>query len=94
MDCFNGDYSTWPRVDVTINGQTQSWLNTTGASRTYQNLEQFKALFPQGTPRPIKSDHANDDLHGASGKSLGLHGMFYLTLKVMNRTVLHEVCVC
>ena len=57
------------------------------------SLKTFKELFPNGTPRPIKSEHAKD-LHGASGQSLGLHGIFLVALRIMNRTIQHEVYVC
>ena len=94
MTCFNGDYSTRPRLDITVNGQTKSWLYITGASRTCISLTECNELYLQNSQRTIKSQHCNDNLHGTSGTSLGLHGIFYLPLKIMNRTILHEVYVC
>ena len=94
MACFNGDFSARPQINITVNGQTKSWLSNTGASRTRINLAPFKSIFPQGVPCPIKSEHGNDNLHSACGTSLGLHGIFYLQLKIMNRTIFHEVYVC
>ena len=93
MTCFNGDYSARPRIDITVYRQTASWLYDTGASRTCISLVEFKTLYPHDRPRPIKSEHGKE-LHGTGGSSLGLHGIFYIPLKIMNRTIPHEVYVC
>ena len=58
-------------------------------------LVKFSLTFfiQKNKPRPIKSEHGKE-LQGAGGSSLGLQGIFLIPLKILNRTISHEVCVC
>ena len=61
-----------------------------GASKTCISVVDFDQLYPRDKPRPIKSEHGKE-LQGAGGSVLGLQGIFHIPLKIMNRTISHEV---
>ena len=80
-------------LESTYQSMETQKLYHTGASRTCISLVEFNKLFPTDKPRPIRSEHGKD-LQGASGTSLGLHRIYYLPLRIMNRTIQHKVYVC
>ena len=92
MANFNGD-NVRPRINVKVNNTEQSFLYDTGASRTCMSTDSFFEIFPHGIPMTTDSQ-TSPGLKDASGNSLGLYGIFPMTLTILGKTVIHEVWVC
>ena len=83
-----------PRVDVTVNGITRSWLYDTGACRTCISTSKFFKWFGTNLPRSVSPSSPSQKLRDAGGNSLGFRGVYSIPLTILGKTVLHEVWVC
>ena len=83
-----------PRVDVTVNGITSSWLYDTGACRTCISTKKFFKWFGNSLPRSVSPSTPLQTLRDAGGNSLGFRGVYKIPLTIMGKTVVHEVWVC
>ena len=95
---LNGE-TVRPRLKVKVNTKEFSWLYDTGAARTCISTAMYKHMFPNGlkpsmtklfTPGSLKKLKLSD----AGGNSLGLFGIFPMTMTILGKTFTHEVWVC
>ena len=83
-----------PRVDVKVNGITQSWLYDTGACRTCISTKTFFKWFKANLPRSISPSYPLQNVCDAGGNSLRFRGVYPIPLTILGKTVMHEVWVC
>ena len=83
-----------PRVDVTVNGTTSSWLYDTGACRTCISTKKFFKWFGTSLPRSVGPSHPLQNLRDAGGNSLGFRGAYNIPLTIDGKTVVHKDWVC
>ena len=83
-----------PRVDITVQGITSSWLYDTGACRTCISTKKFFKWFGTNLPKAVNPSSPVLNLRDAGGNSLGFRGVYNIPLTIMGKTVIHEVWVC
>ena len=89
MNPFNG-VNHRPRLNVTINGTSMSWLFDTGSAITCMPIHIFNMVFKDFKPTPIK---LNANFKTANGGNMKTLGAFELNLIIRGQTYKQKVIV-
>jgi len=89
MNPFNGVHHR-PRINVSINGTTMSWLFDTGSAITCMPVHIFKLVFKEHKPHLVKTEACFKTANGARMKTLGA---FELDLLIRGQVYKHRVLV-